>query len=81
MDISLPLSLSLPLPLSVSCTLCTTNFSTTYKVCALGHIYTYMTFGLFTEMSTQIGWTDRGRFCVQPVLCIFHPEGHVSQHI
>ena len=30
-------------------------------------------------MSTAIGWTDRGRFWVQPVLCIFHPEGHVSQ--
>ena len=28
-------------------------------------------------MSTPIGQTDRNRFWDQPVLCIFHPEGHV----
>ena len=56
------------LPLSLSLTLCTTTLyqiSTTsqpLKVCALSHIYTYMTFGLFTQMSTPIGRTDRNRF-------------------
>ena len=49
------------------------------KMCALSHIYTYMTFGLFTQMSTPIGRTDRNRLWNQPVLSIFHPEGHVSQ--
>ena len=48
-------------------------------LCALSDIYTYMTFGLFTQMSTSISPTDRYRFWDQPVLSIFHPEGHVSQ--
>ena len=32
-------------------------------------------------MSFQSVGTDRGRFWDQPVLCIFHPEGHVSQQV
>ena len=31
------------------------------KVCAVSHIYTYMTFGLFTYLSFPIGRTDRNR--------------------
>ena len=31
------------------------------KVCALSHIYTYMTFGLFTYLSFLIGRTNRNR--------------------
>ena len=50
------------------------------KKCALSYIYTYMTFELFTQMSTLIGQTNRNRFWDQPVLSIFHLEGHVSQH-
>ena len=48
-------------------------------MCALSHIYTHMTFRLFTQMSTPIGWTDQNRFWDQPVLFIFHPQGHGSQ--
>ena len=40
-----------------------------------------MTFGLFTQMFTPIGRTDRNRFWDQPILSIFHPEGHVSQQL
>ena len=40
----------------------------------------YMTFRLFTQMFTPIGQTDWNRFWDQPVLSIFHTEGHVSQH-
>ena len=36
---------------------------------ALSHIYTYMTFGLFTHLSLPISRTDRN----------FHPKGPVSQ--
>ena len=76
----LTLSLSLSLSRSIQLTLQHVIITTTKKVCALSHIYTYMTFGLFTQMSTPIGRTDRNRFLDQPVLSIFHPEGHVSQH-
>ena len=44
------------------------------------HIYTYMTFGLFTYLSFPIGRTDRNRVFGLPVLPNFHPEGPVSQH-
>ena len=46
---------------------------------ALSHIYTYMTFGLFTHVSLPIGWTDGYRVFGHPVLPNFHPEGPVSQ--
>ena len=55
------------------------NINNLMKMCALSHIYTYMTFGLFTYMSIPIGRTDRNRILDHPVLSIFHPEGHVSQ--
>ena len=48
---------------------------------ALSHIYTYMTFGLFTHVSLPIGRTDRNRVFGHPVLPNFHPEGPVSQHL
>ena len=74
--------LSLSLSRSVQLTLYknnNNNLNNISKVCALSHISTYMTFGLFTQMSTPIGRTDRNRFLDQPVLCVIHPEGHVSQ--
>ena len=59
-----------------------TNVSTSYiKVCALSHIYTYMTFGLFTYLSFPIGQADRNRVFGHPVPPDFHPEGPVSQHV
>ena len=53
--------------------------STTNLFFALSHIYTYMTFGLFTHVSLPIGRTDRNRVFGLPVLHNFHPEGPVSQ--
>ena len=57
-----PLSLSLSLSLSHAVSVhthYTTNFTkcnnSYLKVCALSHIYTYMTFGLFTYLSFPIG--------------------------
>ena len=70
-------------PLSLSLTLY--NFylqkcSTTTMFFALSHIYTYMTFGLFTHVSLPIGRMDRSRVFGHPVLPNFHPEGPISQH-
>ena len=71
-------SLSLSHTHSVQLTLYKNN-NQLQKVCALSHIYTYMTFGIFTCVLPNRSETDRNRFLDQPVLCIFHPEGHVSQ--
>ena len=77
-------SLSLTLFHAVSVhTRYTTNFTnvstTTSKMLALSHIYTYMTFGLFTHVSLPIGRTYRNRAFGLLVLPNFHPEGAVFQ--
>ena len=68
----------LSLSVSISHTLCTTNFTTTTttlsKICALSHIYRYMTFRHIYISVLPIGRKRSG-----PVLYIFHLEGHVSQ--
>ena len=65
------LPLSLPLSITRFVQLLFTKYQQpTTKMCALSHIYTYMTFGLFTQMSTPIGRTDRYRFWDQSVLSI-----------
>ena len=76
----------LSLSLSLTLYLCTRAIQLTlqmyqqlHKVCALSHIYTYMTFGLFTYLSFPIGRMDRNRVFGHPVLSNFHPEGPVSQ--
>ena len=48
-------------------------------MCRKSYLYLY-DFSAYLHMcpSQSVG-TDRGRFWDQPVLCIFHPEGHVSQ--
>ena len=63
------------------CTLTTTKvINTIHKMFfALSHIYTYMTFGLFTHVSLTIDQTVQRRVLDHPVLTIFHPEGTVSQ--
>ena len=78
---SLSLSLSLTLSLYTrAIQLLTTIISYIIMFFALSHIYTYMTFGLFTHVSLPIGRTDRNRVFGLPVLPNFHPEGPVSQH-
>ena len=76
-DLSLSLTLSL---YTRTIQLLTTIISYTMFF-ALSHIYTYMTFGLFTHVSLPIGRTDRNRVFGLPVLPSFHPEGPVSQQI
>ena len=78
------LYVSLSLSLSLSC--CHSLYSyalytnlksatTTTFMFSLSHIYTYMTFGLFTHVSLPIGRTDRNRVLDHPVLPIFSSGG------
>ena len=77
----LPLSLSL-LSLSVQLTLykkITLQQQQHQSMCPKSYLYIY-DFSAYLHMCpSQLVGTDRNRFWDQPVLCIFHPEGHVSQ--
>ena len=76
------LSLSLSLTLSLytrAIQLLTKSATTSLMFFALSHIYTHMTFGLFTHLSFPIGRTDRNGVFGHPVLPNSHPEGPVSQ--
>ena len=64
----------LSLSLSVSTRVIQPRYKKNYLFFALSHIYTYMTFRLFTHMSLPIGQTDRNQVLCHPVLPIF-PSG------
>ena len=75
-----PHTLSLTLSLYTrAIQLLTKSATTSLMFFALSHIYTHMTFGLFTHVSLPIGRTDQNRVFGHPVLPNFHPEGPVSQ--
>ena len=53
--------------------------TTLESMCPKSYLYIY-DFSAYLHMCpSQLVGTDRNRFWDQPVLCIFHPEGHVSQ--
>ena len=72
--------LSLSLSLSRSVQLFYNYFYNTTIMCPKSYLYIH-DFSAYLHLcpSNRFG-TDRGRFCDEPVLCIFHPEGYVSQH-
>ena len=72
------LSLKRSVQLLITINLTHTHTHIVSKMRALSHIYTYMTFRVLTQMSTPISRTDMYRFLGQPILSIFHSEGHVS---
>ena len=76
------LSLSLSLTRSVQLTLYNYNIHQQQhnkSMCPKSYLYIYDFLAYLHMCPSQSVRTDRNRFLYQPVLCIFHPEGHVSQ--